>query len=324
MAGGGSVAMWGACGVWLSLGVVSMLAGCARPSALAAPVVPSVRYPLLYLDMDGTLLGSDHAIRPASLEAIEDVRACGGRVGIASGRTIEQVKPYLADVRPDIPLVLFNGAVTYDPTGTTVLRRAGLDPNSLGAVVDGLAGLDGAVLGVLAQYDDGRTLADRGGAAVAGFAAAAHVTIEATCDFTDCVVASASAGSPPPAKMLVLTEPSAVARVQADASSALSPYARAVVGNARDGVIEVLAVGTNKASAVAEVARALGLPTDAWAAIGDSQNDVELVSRGALGLAMGNCHPDTCAAADAVLEDNDTDAIAQALRERVLGPGCGR
>lgn len=306
--------------------VVLFLTNCGRPpiqsSAREKEQERDVAFPVLYLDMDGTLLGSDHKIRAESLKAIAEYRACGGRLGIASGRTIEQVRPYFTYLQPDLPLVLFNGAVTYSASGTAIIGRAGLNRDTLRRVVAVLSTAESGVLGVLAQYDDGRTLADRPARAVSEWAARSNVTVEGTCSFAECVVDPAEKGSIPPAKLLLLAEPSQVDSIQASIAHRLDPHARAIIGNAREGVIEILAPNTNKAAAISAVVTSNGLGSSSWAAIGDSQNDVEMVAAGGLGLAMGNCHPQTCKAADLILDHNDTDAIALAIRSQLLTRTC--
>ena len=74
----------------------------------------SVLFPVIYFDMDGTLLGNNGEVRPRSLDAIKKYQACGGQVGIATGKGLEQMAEYNKMIQPNFPLVLSNGGVIFD------------------------------------------------------------------------------------------------------------------------------------------------------------------------------------------------------------------
>ena len=68
----------------------------------------------LLTDMDGTLLNPDKTLSPKNAAAIADFRAKGGRFSIATGRSLEATRPYLELLQPDLPAVMYNGALIYD------------------------------------------------------------------------------------------------------------------------------------------------------------------------------------------------------------------
>lgn len=53
-------------------------------------------------------------------------------------------------------------------------------------------------------------------------------------------------------------------------------------------------------------------------AIGDSENDAEMLRAVGLGVAMGNAYPSVKALADAVTDDNESDGVAKAIRNYLL------
>ena len=69
----------------------------------------------LMTDLDGTLLMPDKTLSPADAAAIADFRAKGGHFGIATGRGIQATQPLIDMLQPDLPAVLYNGGVLYDP-----------------------------------------------------------------------------------------------------------------------------------------------------------------------------------------------------------------
>lgn len=77
----------------------------------------------------------------------------------------------------------------------------------------------------------------------------------------------------------------------------------------------------NKAEAVAHICKALSIPAQAVAALGDSQTDKELLQWAGCSFAMGNALPDVQACAKGVAPANSQDGAAWAIREQIL-PRC--
>ena len=82
---------------------------------------------------------------------------------------------------------------------------------------------------------------------------------------------------------------------------------RARVIDSAPCVAEVISSGVSKATAVAEIAMELGVPPENVIAIGDADNDVEMVAAAGLGIAMGNACTPLKASADRIVSTNDDD-----------------
>jgi hypothetical protein len=82
--------------------------------------------------------------------------------------------------------------------------------------------------------------------------------------------------------------------------------------------IEVVLPGISKAQAMARVAQQLGVSREETLAIGDGDNDVEMVEWAGLGVAMGNATPAVKAVADWIAPSVDEDGVAVALLRYVL------
>lgn len=84
------------------------------------------------------------------------------------------------------------------------------------------------------------------------------------------------------------------------------------------GLLEIAAPGVTKATGLAKIAAQHGITADEVIAIGDMPNDIPMLRWAGSGYAVGNAHPAVQAAADAVVGQNDDDAVATVI-ERVLG-----
>lgn len=83
--------------------------------------------------------------------------------------------------------------------------------------------------------------------------------------------------------------------------------------------LDIAPEGVSKASALEEVRRELGVPSDLTVAVGDGRNDLEMLGWAARGVAMGNAPDVVRAAADEVTGDVRVDGLADVL-EGLLDP----
>ena len=82
--------------------------------------------------------------------------------------------------------------------------------------------------------------------------------------------------------------------------------------------LEFTKAGTNKAAGLKFLAGHLGMTMDKVMAVGDSENDIEMLREAGLGIAMGNASAEVKAVADAVTLDNENDGVAVAIERDLL------
>ncbi len=69
---------------------------------------------ILLSDMDGTLLNSESKVSKENQEAIKDFMEQGGKFGIATGRSRFNSLSIMEGVKVNIPCILLNGSAVYD------------------------------------------------------------------------------------------------------------------------------------------------------------------------------------------------------------------
>jgi len=79
--------------------------------------------------------------------------------------------------------------------------------------------------------------------------------------------------------------------------------------------LEIVPFGVNKAEALQHVTAILGLELSQVAAIGDGLNDIEMLREAGLGIAMGNAPEAVKSVADWVTGTNNEAGVAQAVRK---------
>ena len=70
---------------------------------------------LMACDCDGTLICHDDSIPPANVEAVRRFIAAGGQFALATGRPVPMVERFISQLGITTPCVLFNGGMIYDP-----------------------------------------------------------------------------------------------------------------------------------------------------------------------------------------------------------------
>ncbi len=87
--------------------------------------VSAVRRPqALFLDIDGTILKSDHSMSPRVAEAIKSLISAGTLVCLATGRSWEALKPLYDMMDLKGPTICYNGAMIVEgPDGKVVFEQ---------------------------------------------------------------------------------------------------------------------------------------------------------------------------------------------------------
>lgn len=77
--------------------------------------------------------------------------------------------------------------------------------------------------------------------------------------------------------------------------------------------LEFTKAGTNKAAGLKFLAGHLGMTMDEVMAVGDSENDIEMLREAGLGIAMGNASDEVKEVADEITLDNEYEGVAAAI-----------
>ena len=109
-----------------------------------------------------------------------------------------------------------------------------------------------------------------------------------------------------------------LARCEAAMQQAVGAEATAV--RSQTYYLDVTPAGYDKGTFVENIAKRLGIPTDAVATIGDMQNDLPMFARSGISFAMGNAADDIKQRATHVTDTNERDGFARAM-ETILKLG---
>lgn len=86
---------------------------------------------LLISDLDGTLINSQHFISQENLDAISHFMKYGGSFAVATGRTKDNIRPYVRNLVLNGPCILYNGGGIYSFQEERFLETEFLDRNAV-------------------------------------------------------------------------------------------------------------------------------------------------------------------------------------------------
>lgn len=257
----------------------------------------------LLSDMDGTLINS-HGVTPEENRAAIDffVRN-GGTFGVSTGRTQNFLAGYLEGVAVNGPSILYNGGVVYDLAARSVVAKWPIVREPALPIIEMLlrdfprVAVEIFTAGMIYMISD-PSVADP--AVVKDAREFRHSCAEELMGLEWIkIVLCADHGT--------LSEAAAAV----DAMGAKNHYETFFSGNT---YFELLDVGISKGSALSAIAALPQYRGKRFASIGDHNNDAYMFRAGDLGIAVANASPECLAQADVVTVDNDSFAVAEAIR----------
>jgi Cof subfamily protein (haloacid dehalogenase superfamily) len=260
---------------------------------------------LIALDLDGTLLDSSLAISETNEKAVHEVMERGVSVAINTGRMFCSTRTFVKRLEVNGPVICYNGAMICRPDGTVIFHKP-LD-------------LDVA-RGLLSIFKDR-------GIYVQSYVGDALYVKENDRDtiwyintfgVDRCFIGDEFySPTTAPTKLLSITEGIEQSLAVRDEMSELFGD-KLYVTISNSNFVEMMNPAANKGERLADVAREMGIGMESVMAVGDSENDLEMISRAGVGIAMGNGFEAVKSAADDVAPTNDEDGVAWAIRKYVL------
>lgn len=263
-------------------------------------------YRLLATDLDGTLFGHDLVVSPRTRAALKRWTDAGGIHAIATGRMFQATLPIAADLGVTAPLICYQGAWIRCPVTLADTWHRTMDP---ALAREAIAALEAAGFGVQLFRDDGLFMTHVGEAQRA-YMALSRVAPTMVGSWEEVFAAGA------PTKIVAIAPEDAV---RAQVVALRERFGdRLFVVQSQPTFLEVAHRDVNKGVALAKLAEGLGVPMAEVVAVGDGQNDVDMIRAAGLGVAMGNGHPELKAAADRITGSLAEDGVAQLIEALML------
>lgn len=264
---------------------------------------------LFVSDVDGTLVDKAKTVTPATVDAVARLKAAGIGFTIISARPRSGMMPIAKLLGIDEPMGAFNGGIVFKRDGT-VIEHHMIDEDVVRgamAIVGDTPEDSGVDIWVFAN-DIWYASTDRGG----------HVDSERKASAQDPVVVDGFDALLDKAdKITFVSDDEALLR-DLHAKVAAKYDGRATIVQSQTYYLDITPLAGNKGSGIEELSDAFGVPLTQTAAIGDQANDIAMLKRAKLAIAMGNAPQAVRDVAHHVTAANDADGVARAIDDFIL------
>jgi hypothetical protein len=264
-----------------------------------------MKYKLLALDVDGTLVGPDQRVDPETRQALQ--RACREGLGVclATGRTFKETVEIWKQIQlpePHEPMIVLGGAMVREPLRGRTLCLRRIDPDAAGQLAQALLAEGCSVVATLDEWRMGYdylVVPGRDYKQVRSQWLDRFPVEVRECE--DISKADLSACG----RLIAMIDAAGAADLERRLSERFGSrlHLYTIYAPTFDmTVVEAYAPKVNKASGVAYVAQAHGLGLGAVAAVGDDVNDLQLLDKAGLGAVMPQASQRVRRVADVVVE----------------------
>lgn len=276
---------------------------------------PAMRWRWCVCDMDGTLLDPEGAVSPRDRAALARLQAAGVEIVLATGRLDLMALRFAHELGVTAPIIGCNGALIRDPVSRVVLHAEPIPPALAARLRDHLDARGHAYLVYTADrvhYTPGSTRLAKFERYNAGARPEHRVPLSPLEELD-------RLAPPPPVVKVLVT--SAGEEVLAELEAVLGGAGGLALVVSERGVVDVTARGTSKGAGLEVLARARGMDLARTVVFGDHHNDVSMLERCGMPIAMGNAEPEVKRAAAFVTRSNAEAGVAHAVETLLLADG---
>ncbi len=267
-----------------------------------------MKYKMLALDLDETLLNEESQISMRNREAVKKALNKGLQVTIATGRMFRSAKKFALELGVELPLIIYHGAVIRRSDNGKIMRYCPL-PWQLSLEIIQLAEEQDCHLNC---YMDDRLFVKEENEHTRFYQQIVSVPVETVGDLGEFV----SRNKKEPIKLSVVEKGKDLGPLEKMLKEKYT--SNLTVLQSRPSFLEITSSEATKGQAIHFLADKKGIDREEIAAIGDSYNDIDMLQYAGLGVAMANAPQEVSAFADFVTLSNREDGVAHFIEEYLL------
>ena len=266
-----------------------------------------MKYKMLVVDMDDTLLTDDHELSNENKEMLLKAQEMGVYVVLASGRPTSAMIRYAKELQCDINnsyMISFNGSTITDLKEDKVLFEHSLTKEQIHSLYDFSQENNTHII----TYLDGKIISERN---------SEYIDLESTITGLELVIVPSfkEAVTTSAVKCLLLEEPSYLKSVEPKLKVAMPDLS---VCMSKPFFLEAAPYGVNKGAAVQIIAEKLNIHSREIIAIGNAENDLTMVQYAGLGVWVDNVDAELREFGDVIVASNNDHGVAEVVRRFIL------
>lgn len=262
---------------------------------------------MIVSDLDDTLLDRQGRISPRNEEAIRRAVAKGAKVTLATGRMAKTSRKYARELALDVPIITYHGALVEQALSGEVLYRKVIPTELAAEILEYLAKRN--IYNLVFLKDE--VFAQKTNTYSEDYGKMIGFEVKET-DIGK-LLGHETEGFE---KILCIGEPEKLSLLRVELGKKYA--SRLYFTSSRDYYLDILHEGVNKWIALRALADQWQIRTEEIMAIGDSLNDIEMISSAGIGVAVENAIPQIKEIADYITSSNIEDGVAKAIERFVL------
>ena len=263
---------------------------------------------LVAIDLDGTLLSPQHELTPRVEQALRGALAKDVHIVIATGKSRAAAVPIIEKLGIPSHGIFLQGLALYDEAGHLAHEQT-LDPELARRVITIAEDRGFKIIAYSVNRIMVRTRAPETDAVLIPFHEPAPEAVGPLQNLC---------GAVPLNKLLFVGDAAGISRLRWQLGYLVGGSGRLMQAG-WPNMLELLPPGAGKGTMLARLIDDLGLTRAEVMAIGDAENDLEMIQLAGVGVAMGNATAHLKEAADWVTTSNGEDGVAVALERYIPG-----
>lgn len=263
-----------------------------------------MKYKLVAIDLDGTLLRKDHKISEYSKKILKEVDQKGVKVVIATGRSYSSARHKISDLKLDQPVVCYNGAMVRNGRTHEILEHSSLD-SRIGQKLIAIARREGIHIH---GFHNGEFLYENPSASSRLYSETSGLE-GMVVDFNNYKDTSFT-------KMMFINDHEKLLPIEEEVRK---EYGDSIyMAFSKPFFLEVMDSSASKANALQRIIDKIGITRDEVIAFGDGMNDLEMLEFAGRGIVMKNGVDLLKEKFENSIYTNEEDGVARFLEEMYL------
>lgn len=264
-----------------------------------------MKYKMIAVDLDDTLLSDDLSISQINRQAISRAVSMGVKVTISTGRMFRSTLPYVEQLMLDVPVITYQGALIKNAVSKEVVLARPLPMDISFQIIE-----ESRKHGVHLQvYIGDDYFFDKPNGYSQMYFDLSGIEGKAVKRLEEFLIEN-------PLKILIMDSPETISYLTGHYADLFKGKAEITIS--KSNYLEFTNVNANKGSALEHLAQSFGIKREEVIAIGDGYNDISMIKYAGLGVAMSNAPEDVKRHADFITCSNEDNGVAYVIRKFVF------
>lgn len=273
-----------------------------------------MKYRLIAMDMDGTLLNSKKEITGYTKGVLKRAADAGVILAVCTGRLFASADYYAGLLGTDVPVIASNGAYIKDRRTDKVIYENRLGDDQIRGITELVKSYGFSVN----YYTTHNVIAENITPATINYTKWNDSMPEGKRISVDIINGLENIMERNRNKIIKMVVNANNLQELEELRTLIKKRFNATVVSSWNNNIEIMAPGVSKGNSVKLLSEHYGIGCSQVICFGDNENDLSMIEYAKLGVAMGNATESLKAVADYITDTNDNDGVAKAIEKFVL------